>query len=796
MDLACIRQVLLANNFEPAVSQPGVPMDVILDSVFADEPPREAGSPVTESFCYERLHFLKWADKAFAGIRTIPPCPGTLNHASLLWCLARWVVRGCDGSLNPDFVFGIDSHLAVLNGLGILALSVSLLETETVLLDMPIQFKLPEVVGVRVLGRPPPLSTHVENVLFVSKFLRQNEALLKNRFVEFLGPALEHLTITDRMTIANTSTEYNALATYFPIDKITLDYIHRTSPSLKRSENLEQYLRISKLIADDPTPDLVFNEVIEVNFDDMVVNICGPYPMVYRTVVEKFPQEIRENLSKRHGRRAMYAADITTTVTYETEGQKFTLGHACLLTACIPASANASQPMAMLACGLLARNAFRHGFRVSPYIHACMSLRGGLNAFYLREANLMNALSAIGFSLVGLDDNLLERQVFSPPCLTAEIAKAQLITCGVMSGTHTTQCCDVILSATTANFTCSPPLVIAYALAGNLAIDFNITPIGKSSETGEAIYLKDIWPSKEEISWLQKQVIYPAISREFAKEIRSDKDWADIPTVTGASYPWDPSFTYMQRPPFCNLVPKPQQLSQLCIEGGHVLMYLGDDVAMHHLSPAGSMSRTSPASRYLSSLGIEARCFNTYGSRVGNHHVMTRGMFEHKYLNNRLVRGVGPRTLFLPSGVETGVYDAAVAYRSRNIPQIIIAGFNYGIGASRDWAAKGLVALGIRAVIARSYDEVHRSNLACCGVLPLQFLKDESGEKLGITGHESFNLLLGKEIQPNQVLKMQLNTGLVFQVELRLDSFQEIDFFSHSGMVNFAAYRDLTKAMV
>ncbi|XP_052084588.1 cytoplasmic aconitate hydratase-like isoform X1 [Mytilus californianus] len=731
----------------------------------------------------ERFVFLKWGARALKNMLIVPPGSGIVHQVNLEF-LAR-VVFNDNGTLYPDSLVGTDSHTTMINGLGVVGWGVGGIEAEAVMLGQSISMVLPQVVGYKLTGEVDQMTTSTDVVLTITKHLRQIGVV--GKFVEFFGPGVSKLSIADRATISNMCPEYGATVGYFPIDNKSLEYLLQTGRSNEQINFIEQYLRSITMFRNynDQNEDPVFSEVYELDLSTVRACCSGPKRPQDKVAVTDMKSDFTQCLNNKVSFKgfAIPSDKQSTTVPIIYENKEYTLSHGSVVIAAITSCTNTSNPSVMLGAGLLAKNAIEAGLSVKPYIKTSLSPGSGVVTFYLRDSGVTPYLEKLGFSVVGYGCmTCIGNSGPLPEQVGEAIEKGDLVTCGVLSGNRNFE--GRIHPLIRANYLASPPLVIAYALAGTVLIDFETEPLGTNSE-GKPIFLQDIWPTRSQIQEVEKAVVVPSMFNDVYSRIqKGNTRWNSLEAPEGMIYPWDDKSTYIKSPPFFETMVKDLPVVE-GVKDACVLLNLGDSVTTDHISPAGSIARNSPAARYLGSKGLTAREFNSYGSRRGNDDVMARGTFANIRLVNKFVGKPGARTVHIPSGQEMDIFDAAQRYKTENKSVIILAGKEYGSGSSRDWAAKGPWILGIKAVIAESYERIHRSNLVGMGIIPCQYLEGQDATSLGLTGKESFTIEIPTDIQPGQVTNVKLSDGRTFQVKVRFDTEVELVYFRNGGILNY-----------
>ncbi len=789
VDLAAMRSATERLGGDPARINPVVPADLVIDhSVQVDR----YGSPdafacnVTLEYerNRERYMLLKWAQRAFDRFRVVPPGTG-ICHQINVEHLASVVRLVEDGGIDrrvafPDTVVGTDSHTTMVNGLGVLGWGVGGIEAEAVMLGQPYYMLVPEVIGMRLTGRLPEGTTATDLVLTITERLREKGVV--GKFVEFFGPGLAYLSLPDRTTIANMAPEYGATAGFFPIDGATLEYLRTTGRGEELVELVERYARLQGLfyLPDDAPP--AYAEVLEFDMGRVEPCVAGPRRPQDRIPLGRLGERFREDLA---GIRKKEGSPPSGDGEAGDGGP--TLPDGSVAVAAITSCTNTSNPTVMVGAGLLARKAVERGLKVPSHVKTSLAPGSQVVIDYLRASELLRPLEALGFHLVGYGcTTCIGNSGPLPPEIEATVRERNLVAAAVLSGNRNFEA--RIHPLVKMNYLASPLLVVAFALAGRVDVDLAGEPLGREPE-GRPVYLRDLWPSRAEIEETVRRAVRPEMfPARYEGVDRGDERWEDLPVPEGEIYRWDPASTHIQEPPFFSGMERDPTPPGPILEA-RVLVMLGDSVTTDHISPAGSIPAESPAGRYLLERGVPPEAFNSYGSRRGNHHVMLRGTFANIRLRNLLVPGrEGSWTLHHPTGEILSIYEAASRYREEGTPLIILAGREYGTGSSRDWAAKGTALLGVRAVIAESFERIHRSNLVGMGVLPLQFLPGENAGIIGLTGKERFSIpASGEDLRPGQRLEVtalsEQGTETVFSVILRLDSPVEITYYRNGGIL-------------
>ncbi|EDV93082.1 cytoplasmic aconitate hydratase [Drosophila grimshawi] len=794
VDFAAMRDAVLDLGGNPEKINPIVPADLVIDhSVQVDFARVPDALTKNQNLEFERnkerFTFLKWGARAFNNMLIVPPGSGIVHQVNLEY-LARVVFENnaADGSkiLYPDSVVGTDSHTTMINGLGVLGWGVGGIEAEAVMLGQSISMLLPEVIGYKLEGKLSPLATSTDLVLTITKHLRQLGVV--GKFVEFYGPGVAELSIADRATISNMCPEYGATVGYFPIDENTLGYMMKTNRSEKKVDIIREYLQATQQLRNyaDAAQDPKFTQSISLDLATVVTSVSGPKRPHDRVSVSNMPEDFKSCLSSPVGFKGFAIEPEALAATGEfqwDDGKTYKLQHGSVVIAAITSCTNTSNPSVMLGAGLLAKNAVEKGLNILPYIKTSLSPGSGVVTYYLKESGVIPYLEQLGFNIVGYgcmtcigNSGPLEENVVNT------IEKNGLVCAGVLSGNRNFE--GRIHPNTRANYLASPLLVIAYAIAGRVDIDFEKEPLGVDGN-GKNVFLRDIWPTRAEIQEVENKHVIPAMFQEVYSKIElGSEDWQTLQVSDGKLYPWSADSTYIKRPPFFEGMTR--ELPQLkSIQNARCLLFLGDSVTTDHISPAGSIARNSPAARFLSGRNLTPRDFNSYGSRRGNDAIMARGTFANIRLVNKLITKTGPRTLHVPSQEELDIFDAAERYREEGTPLVLVVGKDYGSGSSRDWAAKGPFLLGVKAVIAESYERIHRSNLVGMGIIPLQFLPGQNAETLNLNGREAYNIALPQSgLKPGQIIKVEAD-GNVFETTLRFDTEVDITYYQNGGILNY-----------
>ncbi len=782
VDLAAMRAALARTTGDPASAakvNPGVPCDLVVDhSVQVDAFARPDALLINSKLEFERneerYQFLKWGQQAFANFRVVPPATGIVHQVNLEY-LAKVVWD--DGTwFYPDSLVGTDSHTTMINGLGVVGWGVGGIEAEAAMLGQPISMLLPEVVGFRLTGRLAEGATATDLVLRVTEMLRAHGVV--GKFVEFYGPGLADMPVANRATIANMAPEYGATIGFFPVDQQTIDYLRFTGRPEELVETVELYYRHQGLWRDDRLP-IVYSASLALDLSSVRPALAGPSRPQDRIDLDAMKSTWRQHIVSVFGR-----TDASPVVEVKEDGATFNLTDGDVVIAAITSCTNTSNPDVMIASGLVARNARKKGLTRKPWVKTSLAPGSQVVTEYLQKAGLLDDLEAAGFFIVGYGcTTCIGNSGPLPDRISEAIHQNGLVATSVLSGNRNFE--GRISHDVRANYLASPPLVVAYALAGTVDWDPLTEPI-----PGSGVMLADLWPTQEEIA----RVVSESVNRQQFTDGYSDvfsgsDEWKEVETSSGQLYDWSPSSTYIQEPPFFqDLSPEPRPLAP--IVGARVLAQLGDSVTTDHISPAGSIKHDSPAGKYLIEQGVQPPHFNSYGSRRGNDRVMTRGTFANIRVRNQLAPGTeGGWTTDLLDGQVKSIYEASLNYQAASIPLVVLAGKDYGMGSSRDWAAKGTLLLGVKAVLAESFERIHRSNLVMMGVLPLVYLPGQSAATFGLDGTETFSIPVDDKLVPRQPLavKAERTNGEVVEIPVvaRVDTPIEVDYLRHGGILNF-----------
>ncbi|MGH9395236.1 MAG: aconitate hydratase AcnA [Terriglobia bacterium] len=798
VDLAAMRSEVKRRGGDPARINPLVPVDLVIDhSVQVDV----SGTPlailrnadIEFERNRERYEFLRWGQKAFRNFRVVPPSTGIVHQVNLEFLAKVVIPREVEGAMQffPDTLVGTDSHTTMINGLGVLGWGVGGIEAEAAVLGQPYYMLPPQVVGVKLEGRLREGVTATDLVLRITEMLRQKGVVEK--FVEFYGSGLSQMTLPDRATVGNMSPEYGATMGFFPVDDETLRYLRMSGRMPEEVDLVERYCKEQGIFRTDQTPDPEFTETLRLDLSAIEPALAGPKRPQDRIPLPAMKEAFRKALTQpvKDGGFGVPGETLPRSAAVKFNGTQESMHDGAVVIAAITSCTNTSNPSVMIGAGLLAQKAAARGLKAPRYVKTSLAPGSKVVTEYLKAAGLLDSLDQLGFNLVGYGCTTC---IGNSGPLAENVARAvnesEIVAAAVLSGNRNFE--GRIHPQVKANYLASPPLVVAFALAGTVEIDLSSDPLGRDNQ-GRPVYLREIWPSQKEISQAMERSITPEMFRSsYANTWDGNPTWNAIPVKGEEIYAWREESTYIQEPPFfTDLSLKPQD----ALRGARVLVWVGDSVTTDHISPAGNIAADGPAGRYLAERGVEKNDFNSYGSRRGNDRVMVRGTFANIRLKNLLVPGTeGGVTLHLPSGEQMSIYDASVRYKKEGVPLLVIAGKEYGAGSSRDWAAKGTLLLGVKAVLAVSYERIHRTNLIGMGVLPLQFKPGESAATLGLTGRETMDIPdLGK-LQPRQEVSVLATAPdgkkVSFKTVARLDSPVEVGYYQSGGILD-AVLNDL-----
>jgi len=790
VDLATMRDVIKQMGGDPKRINPLQQVDLVIDhSVQVDQ----YGSPTAFAFNAdrelernrERYVFLKWGQKAFQNCRVVPPDVGICHQVNLEYIAKTVFVEHRNGRPRayPDTLVGTDSHTTMINGLGVVGWGVGGIEAEGAMLGQPLSMLIPQVVGFKLRGRMREGTTATDVVLTVTQMLRAKGVV--GKFVEFYGPGLSSLSLADRATIGNMAPEYGATIGLFPIDSETLNYLKLTGREPSHINLVEAYAKAQGLFRTETTTDPIFSDTLELDLTTVEPSLAGPRRPQDRVALKKAKQAFREALPSMAAKQTKNVSSVKVS----DNGDQYNVGHGSVVIAAITSCTNTSNPSVMLAAGLLAKKAVERGLTVQPWVKTSLAPGSRVVSDYLKETGLMPYLEKLRFHLVGYGcTTCIGNSGPLPEPVASAVKDNGLVVAAVLSGNRNFE--GRINPLVRANYLASPPLVVAYALAGKMDIDLETEPLG-SDKSGQPVYLRDVWPTQKEVMEAINSSIRPEMFRKaYEESLEGDQRWKMIDAPSGELFQWDPSSTYVKRPPFfenmSRKAPPPKD-----IRAARALAVLGDSVTTDHISPAGSIAIDSPAGQYLIDHGVAPKDFNSYGARRGNHEVMMRGTFANVRLRNQMAPGTeGGWTVHLPDKTQTTIYEAAMQYRNEGVPLVVLAGKEYGSGSSRDWAAKGPRLLGIEAVIAESFERIHRSNLVGMGVLPLQFRAGENAATLGLTGFETFDIDgIAGGIEPGMLVRIRARTEngeeKSFQAVTRIDTPYEVQYYQHGGILQY-----------
>jgi aconitate hydratase len=794
VDLAAMRDGIAALGGDPQKINPLVPVDLVIDhSVIVDEfgTPRAFARNVELEYQRneERYKFLKWGQQAFRNFRVVPPGTGICHQVNLEYLGQVVWTKDEDGETvaYPDTCVGTDSHTTMINGLGVLGWGVGGIEAEAAMLGQPVSMLLPEVIGFRLTGKLKEGVTATDLVLTVTQMLRKKGVV--GKFVEFFGPGLSSMSLADRATIGNMAPEYGATCGFFPVDKETLRYLTMSSRATDRIALVEAYSKAQGMWREDGIEDPVFTDTLELDLGDVVPSMAGPKRPEGRAPLEDIAANFAVALE------AEYKKTVDLSRRYAVEGESFDLGHGDVVIAAITSCTNTSNPSVLIGAGLLARNANRLGLKQKPWVKTSLAPGSQVVAEYLANSGLQTELDQIGFNLVGFGcTTCIGNSGPLPAPISKVVNDKGLIGAAVLSGNRNFE--GRVSPDVQANYLASPPLVVAYALAGTVTKDLTKEPLGEGAD-GKPVYLKDIWPSTQEIQeFIEKYVTREIFAARYADVFKGDDNWQKVQAPSGQTYTWDDSSTYVQNPPYFAGMGRAASETKP-IHGARILGLFGDKITTDHISPAGSIKAASPAGKYLLDNQVAVADFNQYGTRRGNHEVMMRGTFANIRIRNHMLGENGKEggyTIHYPSKDELSIYDAAMRYRAEGTPLVIFAGVEYGNGSSRDWAAKGTNLLGVRAVIAQSFERIHRSNLVGMGVVPFTLEEGTSWASLGLKGDETVTIDGLETIRPRQKMEAQITfadgSTKTVPILCRIDTLDELDYFRNGGILQYVL-RDL-----
>ncbi len=796
VDMASMRSAMKRLGGDPKRINPIVPVDLVIDhSVQVDFFGTQQAFAQNVEREYERngerYGLLRWAQKAFRNVRVVPPGTGIVHQVNLEYLASVVGTKKEAGSTVafPDTLVGTDSHTTMVNGLGVLGWGVGGIEAEAVMVGQPYYMLLPEVVGFKLTGELLEGTTATDLVLTVVQMLRARGVV--DKFVEFYGEGLSNLALPDRATISNMCPEYGATAALFPVDQVTLDYLAGTGRRTAAVEIVERYTKAQGLFHTKDSPEPEYTDKMELDMSTVESSLAGPSRPQDRVALTQMKRSFQVSLDKVYNKPAAAVASDQGQggVPVNLDGQAVSMDHGVVVIAAITSCTNTSNPSVMVGAGLLAKNAVERGLDTKPWVKTSMAPGSQVVDDYLAAARVTPYLETLGFHIVGHGcTTCIGNSGPLPDPVARAVTEHDLVTAAVLSGNRNFEA--RVHPQVKANFLASPMLVVAYALAGTVDIDMSTEPLGHTPN-GQPVYLRDIWPTQQQIKETVSKAVKPAMFRKrYGKVFEGDERWNSLPVPTGDLYAWDDDSTYVQELPiFENLPEEPPPMRD--ISGARVLAVLGDSITTDHISPAGNIAANSPAGQYLISKGVAARDFNTYGARRGNHDVLVRGTFANVRLRNQMTPDTeGSSAVHLPSRQEMSIYDASVQYQKEGVPLVVLAGKEYGSGSSRDWAAKGPYLQGVKAVVAQSYERIHRTNLIGMGVLPLQYMPGETRETLGLTGFETYDIAgIAGEFLPGAAVDVRARTEdgrqVAFKTRVRIDTPIEVEYYRHGGLLQY-----------
>jgi aconitate hydratase len=792
VDLAAMREAIVKLGGDPQKVNPLAPAELVIDhSVQVDEygtaNSLQHNNEIEFQRNGERYMFLRWGQTAFSNFKVVPPNTGIVHQVNIER-LARVIFEGDAGGKKtayPDTLVGTDSHTTMVNGLGVLGWGVGGIEAEAAMLGQPVTMLIPQVIGFKLTGALPAGTTATDLVLTVTEMLRKKGVV--DKFVEFFGDGLKGLPLADRATIANMSPEFGSTCAIFPIDEETIRYLELTGRSAEQIALVETYAKAQGLWRVNGAKAADYTDVVELDLSSVEPSLAGPKRPQDRVPLKRAKSVYQSSVKKMAEERAQKNPKATGSAPAKVGNVSFEVKDGAVLIAAITSCTNTSNPAVMVAAGLLARNAIKAGLNAKPWVKTSLAPGSRVVTDYLTKAGLLHDLEQLGFYTVGYGcTSCIGNSGPLKPEISDAVKTGDVVACSVLSGNRNFE--GRVHPEIKMNFLASPPLVVAYALAGSLDIDITTEPLATGKD-GKPVYLKDIWPSAADVAATVASSVDSAMFKKgYANVFVGDANWGALKTPAGKVYSWDGKSTYVKNPPyFDGMTMTPAPLMD--IKGARALAVLGDSVTTDHISPAGNISKTSPAAKYLVAQGVQAADFNSYGSRRGNHEVMMRGTFANIRLRNLLLPGTeGGVTLHIPSGEQMSIFDASVKYKAANTPLVILAGKEYGTGSSRDWAAKGTMLLGVRAVIAESFERIHRSNLIGMGVLPLQYKDGQSTQSLGLTGKETFEIAglnRGAAKIVKVIAKDEAGKITEFDARLRIDTPKELEYYQHGGILQY-----------
>lgn len=804
VDLAAMRSAMQRIGGDPEKINPLIPVDLVVDhsvqvDFFGSDGALRKNVDIEFQRNRERYEFLRWGQQAFDNFGVVPPNVGIVHQVNLEY-LARVVAlkETDDGPVAlPDTLVGTDSHTTMINGLGVLGWGVGGIEAEANMLGQPLYMLMPEVIGFELTGSLPAGATATDMVLRVVELLRQEGVV--GKFVEFFGPGMNKMSVADRATIANMAPEYGATMGFFPVDGVTLEYLRQTGRDQKQIDLVERYTKEQGLFRTDDGPELNYTKTLGLDLSTVEPSLAGPKRPQDRISLKDMKQSFNDSLTAPVGKTGfgLQTSDLERVATVKDNGHSSQITHGAVVIAAITSCTNTSNPSVMIGAGLLAKKAVERGLSVAPHVKTSLAPGSRVVSDYLDKAGLTDDLNQLGFHTVGYGcTTCIGNSGPLPEPVASAIREGDLVASAVLSGNRNFE--GRVNPLTKANYLASPPLVVAYALAGTTDIDLDNEPLGQDND-GNDVFLKEIWPTSEEIHEAIAKSIQPEMfTEEYEAAVKGNELWNAIDAAGGAIYPWSDSSTYIQHPPFLDAVTGEAIPDIQPVKGARVLALLGDSVTTDHISPAGAIASDGPAGKYLQENGVDVRDFNSFGSRRGNDRVMVRGTFANIRIRNQLAPGTeGGVTRHLPDGEVMSIYDASMKYQADGVPLVVLAGTEYGTGSSRDWAAKGTMLLGVKAVIAASYERIHRSNLVGMGVLPLEFADGATWQSLGLTGEETIEIAeLSNDLQPRSTITVTATAtdGKVtsFPCVVRIDTPVEMQYYRNGGILP-TVLRNLSK---
>lgn len=790
VDLAAMRTTMQMLGGDPNKINPLCQVDLVIDhsvqvDVARDSDAKEKNEEIEFNRNLERFAFLKWGEKAFENFKIVPPGNGIVHQVNLEW-LAR-VAFVKDGFVYPDSVVGTDSHTTMIDGLGVVGWGVGGIEAESVMLGQQISMVLPKVVGFKMIGELPSHTTATDLVLTCTAMLRKRGVV--GQFVEFFGPGCANLSLTDRATVANMSPEYGATMGFFPVDDVTMGYLKLTGADDARIALIEGYFKAAGLFrtySDTEVDPMYSGDIMVLDLSTVKPSLSGPKRPHDHVHLDNMQKDFKECLNNKVGFKgfAIPSEKQADTAKFTYNGEDFELKHGSIVIAAITSCTNTSNPTVMLQAGMLARNAVKLGLKTPSYLKTSLSPGSGVVTSYLNTSGVSEYLDQLGFVTAGYGCmTCIGNSGEIPDEVTNAINAEDLVVAAVLSGNRNFE--GRVHPITRANYLASPPLVVAYALAGTVDIDFETQPLGQDLE-GKNVFLKDIWPSRDEVQKVVAENVTPQIFRDFySNTLTRNQRWNNLVAPQGNLFTWTEDSTYIHLPPFFAGMTKEVPTTIAPVKDAYCLLNLPDSITTDHISPAGNISKTSTAAKYLNGRGVAPKDFNSYGARRGHDEVMARGTFANVRIVNKLVEKPGPNTIHVPSGEQMPIYDASARYIAEGHPLVILAGKEYGSGSSRDWAAKGPFMQGIKVVIAQSYERIHRSNLLGMGILPLQFKEGEGADSLGFTGKETFSFDLGDTLRVGQDVTVTASNGTTFAAKCRLDTDPEVAYYMNGGILRY-----------